>query len=1054
MKNKRFYKLLPLLLVFVLLIQTGQVYAADAPKIKIKESTSKSASTVASYTGMKKVNGVWYYYVNGSIATTYTGLVKYNSKWVYVNKGKLDATYTGLVKYNSKWVYVKNGALDATYTGLVKYNSKWVYVCKGKLDATYTGMVKYKNTWVYVKKGKLETSYTGLAKNAYGWWHMNKGKLDLTYTGMSKNENGWHYVEKGKFTKSFTGMVKYNGTWLYVRNGKWDTTYTGLAKNAYGWWHMSNGVLDLTYTGMSYNENGWHYVENGKYTKDFTGFMEHEGKLIYVRCGKIDTEYSGTIKEGDITYTIEEGVVVNQSKDISVTGVSLNKSSLDLNVNKTAQLVATVKPSDASNKLVTWSSSNASVATVDANGLVTAVGNGIAIITVKTADGSKKATCKVNVTTPISWIDINITELSLNVGDKEQLVATVEPSTASDKSVKWSSSDTTVVTVDANGLVTAVGNGTAIISVKTIDSGIIAKCTVKVTTSVENVTLSMTDMLLNVGGMPQQLVVDVMPNTSSNNSVIWNSSNEKVAIVDEDGVVTPLANGTAVITVTALDGNKTASCKVTVVTPVEGVSLNIQEINLFKGETVQLEATITPCTASNKQIKWFPYESSVAIVDENGLVTAVGDGTATIQVMTVDGTFLASCVVRVRTKVTEINILGDDEIALDIREVENRYYDCEATVSPSDATNKIVYWSSSDESVALAGASMITAIGPGVATITATDADGNCTDSITVYVYDSKPGNLFDSDWNRICSASEPNRVLEVMDGNVYNGAKIQLTTSANSVSQMWRFRDLSNSYSDILILPKCNSEYMLDASEGSGYYEQLEEGDSINIWSDEEGIAVGRWAILKMWDGSYVFRVLDTDLVMGVVANEEGEELVLKKFDPFDINQRWVLENVEMDGDTSEGDTVGGDSSNSGVISDSTMSNVASRVGKQTDYTYADSTIMCSVYCMSYVRGYLYNDYTAPTQYWSANGAVWSSGGGTWRTGNVLSIAKQYIDSGKPVIVHVNWGGYTHYVVAYRYTGSGTNLSDFTVLDPWNGEIKNLSAFSLYGDNQIITFE
>ena len=227
MRTKRFYKILPLLLIMVLLIQTTGVSAAVSNSSSYVNAQSSTASKASGYTGMQKVDGKWMYMVNGKVDTSYTGLVNYNSKWVYVVKGELNTTYTGLVKYKTNWVYVNKGKLDASYTGLVNYKSSWVYVNKGKLDISYTGMVKYKNDWVYVTKGKLDTAYTGLARNKYGWWHMTNGKLDLTYFGFSKNQSGTWYVTGGKINTDVSGIVKNNGSKWYVVDGMIDTSYNG-----------------------------------------------------------------------------------------------------------------------------------------------------------------------------------------------------------------------------------------------------------------------------------------------------------------------------------------------------------------------------------------------------------------------------------------------------------------------------------------------------------------------------------------------------------------------------------------------------------------------------------------------------------------------------------------------------------------------------------------------------------------------------------------------------------------------------------------------------------
>ncbi len=168
---------------------------------------------------------------------------------------------------------------------------------------------------------------------------------------------------------------------------------------------------------------------------------------------------------------------------VSVTGVSLNKTSLSMTEDETQTLTATVTPSNATEKSVSWSSSNTSVATVSSSGVVTAKASGSATITVTTNDGGKKATCLVTVkarTVAVTGVGLDKTSLSMTVGDFQTLTATVTPSNATDKSVTWSSSNTSVATVSSSGVVTAKGIGTATITVTTNDGDKRALCTIVV----------------------------------------------------------------------------------------------------------------------------------------------------------------------------------------------------------------------------------------------------------------------------------------------------------------------------------------------------------------------------------------------------------------------------------------------------------------------------------------------------------------------------------------------------------------------------------------------
>ena len=263
--------------------------------------------------------------------------------------------------------------------------------------------------------------------------------------------------------------------------------------------------------------------------------------------------------------------VVFEEAVVHVQSVSLDKTELNLNVGENTTLIAAVMPENADDKAVTWSSSNTSVATVDDDGTVSAVAAGSAVITATTADGGKIATCIVTVTpatVAVESVSLDKTSLSLVVGDTETITATVNPDNASNKTVNWSSSSTAVATVDANGNITAVAVGTAVIIASTVDGGKTAFCTVTVTASaavpVQSVSLNKTELSLNVGESVT-LTATVLPENADNKAVTWSSSDAAVATVDSNGKVSAVAAGSAVITVKTTDGEKTATCTVTVI---------------------------------------------------------------------------------------------------------------------------------------------------------------------------------------------------------------------------------------------------------------------------------------------------------------------------------------------------------------------------------------------------------------------------------------------------------------------------------------------------------
>ena len=262
---------------------------------------------------------------------------------------------------------------------------------------------------------------------------------------------------------------------------------------------------------------------------------------------------------------------------MAVTGVTLNKTELSMTVGGSFKLVATISPKDATNQKVTWKSSDSNVADVDQEGLVAAVKAGKATITVTTEDGKKTATCAITVKedkVAVTGVKLNSTSLSLTEGDSYQLKATVSPINATNQNVTWKSSNSNVADVDQEGLVVAVKAGTATITVTTEDGNKTATCTVTVKAdkvAVAGVTLNRTSLSMKVKEA-FQLKATISPADATNQNVKWESSDSSVADVDQSGLVGALKSGTAIITVTTEDGNKTASCVVTVEKPEDNIS--------------------------------------------------------------------------------------------------------------------------------------------------------------------------------------------------------------------------------------------------------------------------------------------------------------------------------------------------------------------------------------------------------------------------------------------------------------------------------------------------
>ena len=350
------------------------------------------------------------------------------------------------------------------------------------------------------------------------------------------------------------------------------------------------------------------------------------------------------IAEGTSNITATAGgktgtsLVIVSKRVVEVSSIELNKTALSLVEGEEFTLEATVKPDDATDKTVSWSSSAPEIASVDA-GKVTAIAEGETTITATA--GEKSATCKVVVSKKViavESIELNKTELPLKEGESEKLFAVIKPDDATDKSVAWSSSNTNVATVDQSGKVTAKAKGTATIKAEAQDgSGKSTTCPVTVKRLVSSIRLNKTSISI-YNGKTETLTATVIPSEASNTAVTWASSNTSVATVSSSGVVTGKSRGTATITVTADDGSGVqATCEVEVKQYVTNITLDKTFLSLAIDEEATLSVTVLPDNANNRSVTWSSSNNSIASVDNSGKVTAKATGKVKINVTANDG---------------------------------------------------------------------------------------------------------------------------------------------------------------------------------------------------------------------------------------------------------------------------------------------------------------------------------------------------------------------------------------------------------------------------------
>jgi uncharacterized protein YjdB len=523
---------------------------------------------------------------------------------------------------------------------------------------------------------------------------------------------------------------------------------------------------------------------------------------------------------------------------IPVTGVNITEGDQELGVGQTVQLTAVVEPENATNKRVTWNSSNEAVATVSATGLVFAVAEGEAIITVTTEDGNFTASVNITVNlVPVTSVSITQGDQTLEVGQTIQLTAVIEPENATNKNVTWSSSNESVATVSETGLVTAISEGTADIRVTTEDGNFTDTITVNVVPVPDFVVENGTLIKYNGPG-GDVVILDDLGITSIGSSVFKGLSN-LTSVVIPQGVISigsqafvNCENLTSVSipdSVTSIGSAFTGCSSLTSITIPEGVTSiaahtfrdctslatvtipesvtsigfnafqncsSLGEITIPQGVVTIANYTFDGCSSLNSisipegvtsigqyafsqcsnlttvelptsltKIDSYAFRNCSSLTEitifEN--VTSIGIcafqgctqlASATIHNPNVNIQFYAfdSCPNLTiygfsgstaqtyatnnsipfealgATAVTGVSITEGDQ-TLEVGQT----IQLTAVVEPEDATNKNVSWSSSDEAVAtVSETGLVTVVGVGEAIITVITEDGSFTDSITI----------------------------------------------------------------------------------------------------------------------------------------------------------------------------------------------------------------------------------------------------------------------------------------------------------------------------------
>jgi len=560
-----------------------------------------------------------------------------------------------------------------------------------------------------------------------------KLKASYTPTDATSKELVWTSSNKSVATVDSDGLVKLvsAGTTVITVHPKYNP-YLVMAQCVVNVIQSATG-LNLTTSEVT--------VEVGD-TKEIGYTLTPVNATTTITWKSMDTTVATVDSSGKVkgvnagrTYiiaTTESGLVSTCSVIVTkvATGITLDVYHLTLAVGDTYQVIANPNPANSSEKTFSWTSKDSSIATVNSSGKVTGVKAGETIILVKTKQG-KVEYLYVTVYDNVKSMKLNYSKKTIVKGKKFTLKPIFTPSKPTNSKVKWKSADTKIATVSSKGVVTGVRGGTTVITGVSVDGGHIATCVVKVTQPVTSITLNKSSYSLGVG-KTVTLKATVKSNYSTKQKIKWTSSNVRVAKVSSKGVVTGVKLGTVTIKASATDGSgEYAVCKIRVVRQATKITLNKTTMKMLVGDTTRLRATVSPRNATFKNVSWKTSDSSVANIDENGNITAIKVGSCKITASAKDNSRKqAVCWVYVSKAVPSTGVTVSNK---DLVIVKGRSEALPFSISPSNTTDKVRFYSDNKGVASVSSTGRVTARRPGVATITIRTSSGrNAMISVTV----------------------------------------------------------------------------------------------------------------------------------------------------------------------------------------------------------------------------------------------------------------------------------------------------------------------------------
>lgn len=463
----------------------------------------------------------------------------------------------------------------------------------------------------------------------------------------------------------------------------------------------------------------------------------------------VDNGVVKAVGEGSstITATVGEKVAtIDYSVRIPVESITINGDET-LKKNEVKTLTVTYNPTNTTERDVVWNSSNKEIVSVDSSGKITGKKGGIAKITATV--GNVKAEKEVKVVVPIDSVSLSGDD-SILKGESKRLTATINPEdTTDDKTITWSSDDENVLSVDQNGQMRGIKEGTA--NVKAVVAG--KEATKQITVNevhIDSITIDGDQEFKMTKNQTKELKAKINPeNTTDDKTTTWSSRNEDVATVDGNGKVKALKKGETIIT--AKIGSHEASVKITVnEININSISINELDNNFKKGDKFTFTVSCNPeNTTDDKTVTWSSSDENVGKIDNDGNFVALKEGKTTLTAKV--GNFKAETVVNVSEKhIEDFKLLQNEGDVLKTGNTQKLL----TVISPEDFTDLYtIKYKSSDETIATVDDNgNVTALKDGKVTISAkltTEYNDEFEDSIEINVLASEDNsNVLDNQTN------------------------------------------------------------------------------------------------------------------------------------------------------------------------------------------------------------------------------------------------------------------------------------------------------------------